>query len=214
MSAAITALPSDYLMVVQNGVNKKMSLTTLLNNLDSANNIRVNPAQNAINISVASKNDASCFVLSGSTDKIGIGTNSPASKLHIVGNLQVSSPTTDGILVQSSEGIVYTASDQTNNTIKVISPLRAMTQLDCNVGVNGLFSLSSGSNGQVKTIFVNTVDSGKTATISLTGLGFNTITFNAVGKSTTLQWISSISKWVALSNGLLVSGVGATYSTI
>lgn len=206
MSNAVALTASDYLMIIQDGTNKKINITTFLKNLNSGDNIRINALQNAVDTTIMSKNDSSLLVLKGAIDRIGIGTNNPSSKLHIVGNLQIGSSSTDGITVQSSENLVYTSADQTNIVTKIISPLRELTQLDCNTGVNGLFSLSSGSNGQFKTIFVNTLDGGKTASISITGLGFTTITLNAIGKSTVLQYVSAISKWV------VVGGNGAIYS--
>ncbi len=206
MSNAVALTASDYLMIIQDGTNKKINITTFLKNLNSSDNIRINALQNAVDTTIMSKNDSSLLVLKGAIDRIGIGTNNPSSKLHIVGNLQIGSSSTDGITVQSSENLVYTSADQTNIVTKIISPLRELTQLDCNTGVNSLFSLSSGSNGQFKTIFVNTLDGGKTASISITGLGFTTITLNAIGKSTVLQYVSAISKWV------VVGGNGAIYS--
>lgn len=208
MAAAVTLNPADYLMIVQDGVNKKSDLTNILKNLNSVDTIRLNPIQNSIDIRISSKNDANMVFVQGASDRIGFGTNSPQSKVHVVGNVQVGSNSTDGILVQSSETISYSAADQTNAAVKPISPLRTISTLDCNTGVSGLFSLSNGFNGEVKTIAQNTLDAGKTSTITLTGLGFNTITLNAVGKSTMLQFSSAISKWI------IVGGNSAVYSTI
>lgn len=208
MSVAVSLQAADYFMVVQGGANKKITTTTILKNLDSSDSIRVNPLQNAIDFSVASKNDASMLVIKGASDRFGIGTDNPQSKLHIVGNAQIGSTSIDGVLLQSSEELTYTSSDQTIAAVKSVSPMRTITQLNCNTGVSGLFSLSTGFNGEVKTIFQNTLDVGKTSTISLTGLGFNTVTFDTVGESVILQFVSSISKWIILGNN------NASFSTV
>ena len=208
MSAATTLTDVDWFTVIQNGVNKKISTSTILNNCNSNDSIRINPNQNAVDFSFASKNDANMLIIKGPNDKMGIGISDPQSKFHVNGNIQIGSDQSDGVLLQSLETITYTTSDQTNTIVKQISPSRGVSRLDCNTGVNGLFSLGNGFSGQTKTIFQNTLDGSKTTTISVTGLDFNTITFDAVGNSTMLQYITSISKWI------VIGGSGAIYSTV
>ena len=211
MSLATTMNAADYFMIVQGGVNKKSDLSNILSNLNSGNAIRVNPLQNAINFSVASKNNGNMFVVSGAADRIGIGTDNPQSVFHVIGNSQIGSGSVDGVLVQSAEEITYTSADQTNIVTKSISPSRAITSLICNTGCNGLFSLGAGFNGQLKTIAQQSLDTGaaKTSTITVAGgMGFNTITFNAVGDSAVIQYASSSSKWI------IIGGNGADYSTV
>ena len=208
---ATTLNANDYFMIVQDGVNKKTTVTNILSNLNSGNIIRINPLQNSINFSVASKNTTDMFVVSGSTDRIGVGTATPQSVFHVIGNSQIGSSSVDGILVQSSEEITYTAADQTNVVTKSISPSRTITSLICNTGCNGLFSLGVGFNGQVKTIAQRTLDTGasKTSTITIAnGMGFNTIVFDAVGDSSVVQYVSSSNKWI------IIGGNGASYSTV
>lgn len=204
MSTAVTMTATDYLMVVQDGVNKKSSLTNLLLNLNSEDNIRVNPSQYSIDFSVGSKNNASMLFVDGSIDRIGVGTSTPESTLHVLGNAQVGSSSSNGILVQSSESIGYTTGDEGLATVKQLSPSRAVTEISCDANVSGLFSLPSGSNGQVKTIAVKLITGGETAIVTFVGLGpsgWTTITMSAIGSSITLQYLTSISKWVVLAVG-------------
>lgn len=208
MSVATTANATDGLMILQDGVEKRITLSTLLKNLNSGDTIRLNPNQLAIDTIIASKNDSNALFLSGQTDRIGIGTNSPESKFHINGNLQVGSSSLDGVLIQSTDSISYSATDQINVITKPISYSRSGTIVNCDSGVNGLFSLANGYNGQVKTIILNTISATKTATISLNGAGFNTITMDAVGDSIELKYFSLITKWVVVGNN------GATLSTV
>ena len=206
LSTAVTLNAADTVMIVQTGINKQSSFTNILKNLNSGDTIRINPLQSAIDSSVATLNDPFALFMDGSANYVGVGTNTPQSKLHVNGNLQIGSSTSDGILVQSSEIITYTATNQTNGNTLALSPLREGSIINCNVGVTGLFSLPSGSNGQTKTIVVNTLDTGKTATLSLLGVGFGHVTFNAIGQTVTLKFFSALTKWVAVSvNGAVLS---------
>ena len=194
MSTASSVGPTDTWMVVQNGVNKKISTTDLLKNLNSFDSIRFNPSQFAVNTSFASKNDANTIFVHGTQDRVGFGTSTPASKVHVNGNLQVGSDTTEGIVVQSSESI--NAVDGT--TVNPISTIRASSLVSCASGISGKFSLPSGHNGQIKYFVVSTLSGGNTAIVTCVGLNFNTITFNAVGNSITLQYFTSLSKWCVM----------------
>ena len=200
MPVASTLNGVDYLQIVQNGANLKSTITNFLGNLNSAGNIRINPLQFSIDMTVATVNDANTFFADGSTDRVGIGTAYPLSKLHVNGNTQVGSTSTDGIIVQSSESIDYTAVNQTNSATISISPSRAQTSIVCDSGVSGKFSLPAGSSGQTKTIIAASISGGHTATITLSpaGLGFNTITMSATGCAITLQYNSVISQWCVL----------------
>lgn len=202
LSITRTLGPNDLFMVVQgstNLINKKVTLTDLLKNLESSDNIKVNSLQNMINFSVASKNDPYALFVRGSNDRVAIGTDDPKSKFHVIGNIQIGSTTQDGVLLQSSESLTYSSSDQTNSVVKQISSMRGITVLNNETGVNGQYELSIGFNGQVKTIVQNSVDAGKTSTISVSGgLDFNTITLNAEGDTVRLQYIPSLGKWVVV----------------
>lgn len=205
MSVAVTLNADDLLLIVQDGVNKQSSITNFLKNLNSVDSIRINPVQNAIDFSIASKNDANAIVIKGQTDRIGFGTATPESKVHVNGNFQVGSSSADGVMLQSVESITYTAADDTALLTKELSSSRTSSILTCDIGVVGKFSLSAGSTGQIKNI---TLTTNNTVTITLVGLGFNTVTLNAIGESVVLQYIPSISKWCTIGgNGEVLSTV-------
>lgn len=208
LSVATTINATDFLMIVQDGVNKKSSITTLLKNLNSVDVTRINPLQFAVDFSVATKNDSTSLFVDGSLDNVGIGTAFPQSKLHVNGNCQVGSSTGDGVILESTESIVYTADNQINSLVKALSASRAASLISCNTGVIGRFSLPSGGNGQLKSISINTLDSGKSAIITLPGLGFNTLTFSNVGSTVLLRYFTSNNLWVVVSN------IGAILSII
>ena len=217
MTVANNINPTDYLMLVQDGVNKKTTITNLLTNLNLADNFRINPNQLAINFYVASKNSPNALFVEGYNSYVGIGTATPTSLLHVNGNCQIGSSTVDGILIQSTETVSYTAANQIGNgsvpTVNTISVLRAATLISCQTGVSGQFSLPYGGDGQIKTIVVNTLDIGKSLTISLSGIGFDIISFisttkSSVGSSITLRFFSAINKWVVMgNNGAIISQV-------
>jgi hypothetical protein len=201
MNVADTLNATDYLTIVQNGTNLKSTLTNFLKNLNSNDSIRINPLQISIDFSVGALNDPFALFVDGSVSNIGIGTALPQSKLHVNGNVQVGSASTDGVVVNSTESISYSATDQTNSIITPLAPTRTSSYITCATGVIGQFSLSAGSNGQLKTIILNSADSGKYALISVTGLGFNTIKLNATGSSVILQYSTINSKWTVMSVG-------------
>ena len=208
MSVATTINAADFMMIVQDGINKKSSITNILKNLNTIDVTRINPLQFAVDFVVATKNDANSLFVDGSLDNVGVGTAFPESKLHVVGNCQVGSSTTDGIILESTESIIYTADNQINLVVKALSASRSASLISCNTGVTGKFSLPSGMNGQLKSISMNVLDSGKSAIVSLSGLGFNTITFTNIGTTVLLRYFSANNLWVVISN------TGATLSNI
>ena len=198
MSVAVNINPTDYFMIVQNGLNKKTSITTLLKNMNTGDTININPLQNAVDFIVGTKNDPNCLFADGSMDFVGIGTAYPASKFHVNGNAQVGSASTDGIIVESTEALSFSSNEQTNNVIKPISPMRSGSIISCDTGVSGKFLLPAGSNGQVKTIAVNSLGSGKTVTVTTVGTGFNTITLSHSGESVVLKYFTTSSSWIVI----------------
>ena len=196
----------DIINLIQNGVNKKITLSDFLANLISNNDIRLNSIQNAIDVIISASTDFNAIRVNGVTGFVGIGVANPLSKLHINGNVKLGSTSDDGVLLQSSETIQYTTLDQTNATVKTLASSRATSILNCDIGVSGLFSLGIGFEGQIKNVVMNTLDVGRNSSLTFTGVNATSITFNATGQSTQLQYITSISKWAVLSvNGAVLA---------
>jgi hypothetical protein len=192
LSIASSMTGDDTMSIIQNNTSKKLTVSTFLKNLNSTDTIRLNPISYPVDVIISSHNDVDMFHVSGSGDKVGISTAYPESKFHVNGNIQVGSASTDGVIKYSTETISYA----TTSTLP-ISVLRGATTITVVGSINGLFSLGTGTNGQIKTITAAYVDgsSGKTISITFTGIGYNKITLNAVGKSVMLQYISANSAW-------------------
>ena len=201
----------DYLMVVQNGVNKKLKLSALLKTLDSTDNILLNPSRNPINIRISSSNSLSLFYINGSSDFVGINTDTPLERFHVNGNIKVGDSVLDGVILNSSEDSTFTlATDLPQGTgwFKPINAAREVTSLTVEVGVGtGQFTLGNGLPGQYKTITSTSLPSGSKAVVSVVGgIGFNSITFNSEGSSIILRCIlvGGLPKWICVGNYLTI----------
>lgn len=195
--SASSATKDDLFMVVQGGVSKKLSLTTMLKNLDSGDNIRINPSQNAVSTKISSKSKEHLFYIDGVNDKIGINTSTPTELLHISGgNIKIGSSTSDGILISSYEILSHPA-----GTIVENQPITILRETSA-ISVFGAstYTLGNGIDGQSKYIYIRSIDTaGSTATISVpNGAGFTQIVLDAVGESVYLQYIDT--KWVCFSS--------------
>jgi len=58
-----------------------------------------NTSGGANNTIIATDNDASAVYVSGSNDRVGIGTAGPDTKLHVIGDVKIGNSTTDGNLI-------------------------------------------------------------------------------------------------------------------
>jgi hypothetical protein len=183
-------------MIVQNGINKKTDLTTVLKNLNSYDNIKINPLQNAITTTISSKNITNMVYVDGVNDKVGIGTGTLSSHLLTInGSVSIGSSTKDGVIVGSSEEITWNNGDPT----KALSIVRQSSYLSVQTGYTGSFSLANGFDGQIKTITLMTTT---TTTISCSGIGgqFSTINMSIKGHSVILTYkgSGSITGWAAV----------------
>lgn len=207
LPTAGTLTPTDYFMVVQNGVNKRVSATTILKYLDSNDNIRINPSRKAINFQVSSRNTESLLVVNGASDFVGINTATPEERFHVNGNLKVGSSSKDGISIESSEDITFTLSSDDplgSSYFKTLNSARCTSTLIVENGVTvGRFVLNNGTPGQTKTIALKSVQTNYKATIKIeSGLGFNRVDLTAAGQSITMKCIlvNDVPKWVCTSS--------------
>jgi hypothetical protein len=208
---ASSSAPSDLFMVVQNGVNKKLSLTTLLKTLDSLDNIQINPSRRPIDFRISSSNSLNLFYIDGSADFIGIDTATPQAKFHVNGNIKAGSATEDGVVLNSAEDITFTNATDAPQGVGYFKPLNAareLSKLYVDTGLSiGQFDLGNGISGQYKTLTAVTLPSGAKATVKVTnGVGFNRIDFSVAGQSVVLRCItvSNSPKWVCLGSYLAV----------
>lgn len=197
---ASTSLSDDVFMILQGGLNKKITLTTILKNLNSTDDIRLNPNQNAIRTIVSSINNPNLIYVDGVTNKIGIGTSTLSDHiLTIDGSVSYGSSTSNGILVGSSEEVSWVSTDIS----RALSVVRESSYISVQAGYSGVFSLSTGFDGQTKNITLVSTSSS-TTTISCTGIAstFTTINMTQKGNSISLKYkgTGSIQGWAIVGN--------------
>ena len=101
----------------------------------SAGEVLVNSAGEALNFRVRSDADSNCLVVDGTNNKVGIGTASPSTKLHVVG---------DGLLAQ----VVATTGSPTALTITgaAHTTLTASTEAtDININLDRTVQFATGA---------------------------------------------------------------------
>jgi hypothetical protein len=208
---AASSASDDLFMVVQNGVNKKISLTTLLKTLDSFDNIQINPSRRPIDLRISSSNSTNLFYIDGSADFIGVDTATPQAKFHVNGNIKVGSIADDGVFLNSAEDITFTNATDAPEGVGYFKPLNAareISNLYVDTGLSiGQFDLGNGISGQYKTLTAVTLPSGAKATVKVAaGIGFNRIDFSVVGQSVVLRCITvgGSPKWICLGSYLAI----------
>jgi hypothetical protein len=183
LTAATSAAGADLFTLVQGGSNKKITITNFLANLNSAVIVNSNGADQDTRIS--GDNDNNLFFTDASTDKVGIGTSTPAEKLDVAGNLAIS----NGFLSFSQ-----TPQSATGNAAASIST--SITNFTLSSGSDSL-SLATGTTGQVK--IINVIAGAGSVSINVaTRVGFTTVNSSTVGASITLLALAS--GWIILSS--------------
>lgn len=202
---ASASTPSDYIMIVQNGVNKKISLTQLFKFLNSGDIIQFNPARAPIDIQFSTGNVLATLFLDGSTDFVGVNTDLPEATFHVNGNSKVGSSSSDGVMMHSDENITFTLATDEPQGIGYYKPLNAAREtstMNVDTGVSfGRFNLGNGLPGQYKTLVASSLPTGVKATVQVVGgIGFNRIDFTAIGQSVILKCVSigGLPKWTCV----------------
>ena len=191
LTSAATAASADLLHIVQGGSNKKLTIANFLANVNSP--VVLNQAQGDVDTRIAGDTDAYLIMADASTDRVGVGVQTPAEKLDVNGNLAISG----GFLrmAQSPQSISGTGALVANVTAAIT-----------NITTTGsaTISLADGVQGQIKQ-FVMITDGGDAVLTPVNRLGFSQITFNDVGDTATLMYTNA--KWAVISfYGAVVSG--------
>jgi hypothetical protein len=183
--AATAAAAVDLFVLVQGGANKKITLANIFANINTP--VKINPLLADVDLQVSGDTDANLLFSDASTDRIGVGTATPAQKLDVNGSIG-----TNGIHVYKSVN--------TQSAAGAISLTTRTTLLDTTSSFTG--TLASGVTGQTKMLMAR--NTGAVTVTVATAAGFAQIVFNAVGQIASLEWQDG--KW-------FITGVrGATVS--
>jgi hypothetical protein len=190
LTAATATAAADLLTLVQGGTNKKITVANFLANLNSP--IIVNSLNADQDTKVSGTQDDNLVYVNAGNNRVGFGTDSPAEKVEINGNLAI-----DGFLrmIQPPQVIQGFGSQIVNNA--------TATTLVITEGVTQLV-LADGVEGQLKTIIIKTHAANAELLPASPAPNYQKIIFNAVGQSATVQFIDD--KWY------IISLVGATFT--
>ena len=184
LTSAATAASADLLHIVQGGSNKKLTIANFLANVNSP--VVLNQAQADVDTRIAGDTDAYLIMADASTDRVGVGVQTPAEKLDVNGNLAVSG----GFLrmAQSPQSISGTGALVANVTAAIT-----------NITTTGsaTISLADGVQGQIKQ-FVMITDGGDAVLTPSNRGGFANITVNDVGD--TVNLLFSNNKWYIIAS--------------
>ena len=200
-------------MIIQGGVNKKVSLSTILGSLDSSNNIVVNPNSNSISMTV--KSNASPYLLTTNQSsgnnvsiKVAPGSTDPTVDLHVNNNVKYG-----GILRSSSDNMTA----PTNSVPTSVSLITETTLLNTTNSAYNNFSVAAGTEGQIKHLVWHS-DTGGTSSINITFSSLLGGPTNAkivmskggtqMGQSVVLKYTAS--KWICLSVSQLTGTIVLT----
>jgi hypothetical protein len=191
LTSAATAASADLLHIVQGGSNKKLTIANFLANINSP--VVLNQAQADVDTRIAGDTDAYLVMVKASTDRVGVGTQTPGEKLDVNGNLAISGGYLR--LAQSPQSI-------SGNGALVANVTSGITNITTTGAAT--ISLADGVQGQVKQ-FIMITDAGDAVLTPSNRLGFSQITFNDVGDTVTLMFTNN--KWAVMSYyGAVVSG--------
>jgi len=191
LTSAASAASADLLHIVQGGSNKKLTIANFLANINSP--VVLNQAQADVDTRIAGDTDAYLVMVKASTDRVGVGTQTPGEKLDVNGNLAISGGYLR--LAQSPQSI-------SGNGALVANVTSGITNITTTGAAT--ISLADGVQGQIKQ-FIMITDAGDAVLTPLNRLGFSQITFNDVGDTVTLMFTNN--KWAVMSYyGAVVSG--------
>jgi hypothetical protein len=190
LTAASATAAADLFTLVQGGTNKKITIANFLANLNSP--IIVNSLNADQDTKICGTQDDNLVYVNAGNNNVGFGTDTPAEKVEVNGNLAI-----DGFLrmIQPPQIIQGFGSQIVNNA--------TATTLVITEGVTQLV-LGDGVEGQLKTIIIKTYAANAELLPTSPASNYQKIIFNAVGQSATVQFIDG--KWY------IISLVGATFT--
>lgn len=166
--------------------------------------LTINSQNKNYDFAVYGATDTSLLVTDASTDRVGIGKNTPNAKLDVNGDTLISGSLTVSGSVHKFDGNVVT-----NDTLQVTSAGNISTAGTytpaggnyANLRVDGTtaVTLADGTTGGILYIFCGSLVSPGTTTVTPTNAsGFASLQFNALGDTATLLFISP--NWYLLSS--------------
>ena len=193
----------EYLMIIQGGVNKKISINTFLNNIKS--DVEINKSLGAVNVTLNGQEFAALFKLDAVANKIGIGTGNPEALLHVNGDLKIGKVGSAGKLILSSESITITGTPSDTFSINTGYSVTHIKTIDTSLTSKYMTLSNPVSNNEVKIIAFSEGHTSKASNMNYviegTFVGYTQVKFSKIGDSVNL--LSYNGKWIVSSyNGV------------
>lgn len=173
LTSATALTAADILPIVQAGANKKITALDVFGKVNVP--MHVNQHQADQDTRVSGQTDANLVFVDASTDRVGLGTNTPSEKLDVNGGVALN-------------GRTRNSSVDTQTSTGPISLTTAATVFS--IGSPATATLGNGATGQVKELYCN---GAGPVVITATNGTFASITLNAIGETVTLKYVAS--KW-------------------
>jgi hypothetical protein len=183
--AATAAAAADLIMIIQGGINKKLTIANLFNAINTAFNF--NTSQAAVDAVFLGQTDTDLLHVQASSNSVGVGTATPAQKLDVNGSLG-----TNGAVVHKAVETVAAAG--------AISLTKRTTILDTTSSFTA--TLANGYTGLTKVLISR--NTGAVTVTATTSGGWTQIQFTGVYQAATLEWQDG--RWVITgSRGVTIS---------
>jgi hypothetical protein len=192
-AADLAAGCGETLLIIQNGTNKKISVNTLMNNLRC--DVTINPGAAAVNFKVHGQSLPNLLAVIGSTNRIGVGTESPEALFHVAGDIKIGVDSgkllvnEDVVTIPgSSVPTVITNSSITTNLATTSNSLGTMTSN---------LSIGTAVSGQLKIVTYSQADASKETGVAYhmhgtyLNQGISTVQFTKKGDSVILYGVGS-----------------------
>ena len=183
LTPATSVAGADLLVLLQGGDNKKVTIATTFGGIKTPMNF--NPDNTDIDAVFSGTVEDNLLVVDASANKVGIKTATPSQDFTVNGSLGVT-----GILVQNST--------DTQTSTGPTSIITSTTIYDMASAQSA--TLANGVDGQIKTVVSKNI--GPVVLTPANFAGYTIITFDAVGDSVTLKFITD--KWYVISSNAVL----------